>query len=732
MSSRAQKWAAVALLVLGVAGFFALGRRSAGPGPEDTRAMARELAQLRDLADPLANSYANGARVRVLEQRLASAGPQDAAELERALALELLRSGRTRRAIELLERLGEGAADADDRRLRELLAIAWMRLGEQENCSDRHTVDSCLLPISGDGVHRLPEGSRAAIGVYTELLADDPTDLTSRWLLNVAHMTLGSWPDAVPEELRIEHEAFASERDVGRFLDRANDLGVDVVGLSGGVGLDDFDGDGRIDVLCSAWGLDEPVRLFLRTRDGFRDATDESGLEGITGGLNLVHADYDNDGDRDALILRGAWLGYPPATDGGRWPNSLLANDGSGHFVDATEHAGVASRNPTQTAAWGDLDGDGWLDLVVGNELSGAVANPTELFLNERDGTFGESASAWGLDLSGMVKGVVLGDVDNDGDLDLYASRLGADNVLFENRDGRFRDVTARAGVAGPVQSFPCWFWDHDQDGWLDLFVSGYGSGPQGTAGAVAADVLGLPHRGAIPALYRNRGDGTFEDLATERGVDTVLFTMGSNHGDVDGDGWPDFYAATGDPDFRSLVPNRMFVGDGRGGFLDATTSGGFGHLQKGHGIGFADLDDDGDQDVYAVMGGAYEGDVFQNALFENPGHGERWVALDLVGTAANRDAIGARVAVRVRTADGPRTVHGLVSTGGSFGSSSLRLELGLGDALELLGVEVTWPGSTEALAVEGIELDGRFRVVQGTGRGEPVEREPWPFPAPR
>src|SRR6185503_10507424 len=133
------------------------------------------------------------------------------------------------------------------------------------------------------------------------------------------------------------------------------------------------------------------------------------------------------------------------------------------------------------------------------------------------------------------------------------------------------------------IWSFPCWFWDYDNDGWEDLMVFGYDQRePQLTH--IAADYLGLPNDGPKPILYHNKRDGTFEDVTEAVGLDKVLLAMGCNFGDLDNDGYPDFYVGTGDPDFRTLIPNRMFHSAGGRRFQDITTAGGFGHLQKGHG----------------------------------------------------------------------------------------------------------------------------------------------------
>ena len=167
---------------------------------------------------------------------------------------------------------------------------------------------------------------------------------------------------------------------------------------------------------------------------------------------------------------------------------------------------------------------------------------------------------------------------------------------------------------------------------------------------------------------------------------------MGCNYGDLDNDGWLDFYAGTGDPDYRSLMPNRMFRNNGGDFFEDVTASGGVGHLQKGHGVAFGDLDNDGDQDIYAVIGGAYSGDVFTNVLFENPGHGNHWLTLQLRGVQSNRAGFGARIEVITQTATTRRIIHSQTGSGASFGASTLQQEIGLGNAEAIEELVIRWP----------------------------------------
>jgi hypothetical protein len=620
------------------------------------------------------------------------------------LAKELLFSGRYADAVALVDELLKDAtalgglggmlAETD---LLMLQATTLMRWGEEQNCVLGYNRDSCLLPIKGQGVHTRRDGSTRAIAVLERVLKLDPSNLRARWLLNIAHMTLGSYPGGIDRRFLIPPAAFAAAHPLPPFENVAGAVGLDIHGLSGGAVLEDLDEDGLLDVMVTAIGFTDQMRVFRHERSGrFVDATPTSGLVGLTGGLNMVTADYDNDGLLDVLVLRGAWMGAA-----GRFPMSLLRNRGNLRFDDVTYAAGLVRLRPSQTATWLDFDGDGFLDLFVGNESGGPLVNPCELYRNNRDGTFTEIAKASGVDLVAFAKGVVSGDYDNDGDSDLFVSVAQGANVFFRN-DGpgprgssgwRFTNVAGQAGVELPKHSFPAMFFDYDNDGWLDLFVAPY----WGSAEDVAADYLGIETNVERGKLYRNKGDGTFADVTREAGLHVVMQAMGFNFGDLDNDGWLDVYAGTGNPDFHTLVPNRMFRNDGGKRFQDVTTAGNFGHLQKGHGIAWGDVDNDGDQDIFEEMGGAYQSDRAYSALYENPlasvaAPRRDWVSLELEGTTANRAAIGARITVRLQTPSGPRRIHRVVSSGGSFGASTLRVFVGLGDATAIEGVDVSWP----------------------------------------
>ena len=191
---------------------------------------------------------------------------------------------------------------------------------------------------------------------------------------------------------------------------------------------------------------------------------------------------------------------------------------------------------------------------------------------------------------------------------------------------------------------------------------------------------------------------------------------MGCNYGDLDNDGFLDFYLGTGEPNLKSVVPNKMYWNRQGNSFADITYAGGFGNIQKGHAVGFGDMDMDGDQDLYVVMGGSFEGDVYQNIFFENPiGHENNWVVLRLEGVQSNRLALGARVEIEIIENGKPRTIHEVVSTGASFGGNSLQLEIDLRKAEKIEKLKVKWPNKQMTMQeFENLEVNKAYFIKEG------------------
>jgi hypothetical protein len=228
--------------------------------------------------------------------------------------------------------------------------------------------------------------------------------------------------------------------------------------------------------------------------------------------------------------------------------------------------------------------------------------------------------------------------------------------------------------------------------------------------------------KGDRPRLYHNNRDGTFTDVSSAARLDRLLLTMGANFGDLDNDGWLDFYLGTGAAPLTNIVPHQMFRNHRGEFFQNVTTSGGFGHLQKGHAVAFADFENTGLQDVFEVIGGAFTGDRFYSALFKNPGHGNHWVKLRLSGTRSNRFAVGARIRLRVQDDGTARDIYYTVSSGGSFGAHSLRPHIGVGKAAAIDELEIRWPGGATQTFAGPLAVDRIYAVRQDDARPTPVD----------
>ncbi len=651
-------------------------------------------------------------------------------------AAALLEAGEEQKSVTLYEEIRK-LANLDVKSKNSLLlnlGTAYLRLAERTNCVSRHTAEACIMPIKGSGIHSNKEGAEKAYATFLEILKTDPANLDARWLLNISAMTLGNYPNKVDRAFLIPGLDAKDTSPFKPFTDVAMSLGMDCNNRSGGSIVDDFDNDGYLDVVTSAWALEDPMHYFHNNGDGtYTDLSKASGLHNIVGGLNMTQADYNNDGHLDILVLRGAWQGL---IGFGNQPNSLLRNNGDGTFTEVTIEAGLLSFNPTQTATWNDFNNDGWLDVVIANESSDASdLHPCEFYINNQNGTFTNIVTPTNLPIVGFFKGVTSGDYDNDGWADLFFSNMAGQKVLWRNRTTRggpvaFEDVSAVAGFKTEVAStFTTWFWDYDNDGWLDIFACNYDFGRALSYYAAKEALQPSAEMAGKPYFYHNNHDGTFTNVTSSMGAQKPTFSMGGNFGDFDNDGWLDMYLGTGNPDFKSLIPNRMFHNIGGKKFMDVTTSARVGNLQKGHGVSIADMDNDGDQDIYTDLGGAYRGDAYHSAFYLNPGQNtNHWINLKLVGVSSNKSAIGVKIDVTFRENGRERHVYREVNSGGSFGCSPLRREIGIGSATTIDEIKLTWPVSGRVVKLKDVKADQFIQVKEGQDGFEVVNLKKLPI----
>lgn len=686
----------------------------------------RDPSSLQDMRDAIQHRASRGLHaLRTDLQQLEKSSPRKQLEIARLyyqIGTLLAYEGRYEEAVESMTKsltIGQSAEMPIpvQANLKATLGVFALRRAEVDNCIGCVGPSSCILPISRAAVHTKTAGSREAIKQFTEYLAMAPGDIRVRWLLNLAYMTLGEYPEKVPQEYLIPMDALASAADVGRFQNVAPEVGLTSRGpnQAGGSVFDDFTGDGLPDLFVTSLDVTQGASFFVNLGNGrFEDRSDAAGLSDQVYALNVVRADFDNDGFLDVILLRGGWERAMRM--------SLLKNLGNSTFEDITLKSGLGELITTETAAWGDYDSDGLVDLFVGGEYlppfsDGAKSRPESrnrcrLYHNEGNGKFVDVAAKLGVAEEQCSKGCAWGDYDGDGRLDLFVSNMNAPCRLFHHEaDGTFRDVAAELGVTGPSHPFACWFWDYDNDGRLDIYVNDYSSSLAEFV-AVALNVPFEPH--SRPRLYRNLGPDGFRDVTIEVGLDRDMLPMGANFGDIDNDGFLDMYLGTGRMALDVLVPNLMFKNDGGTKFLDITTSSGTGHLQKGHGISFADWNCDGNLDLFVEAGGAVPGDRAYNLLFQNPGHGNHWLKVKLVGQQTNRAALGAAIKAVVKGPDGvERSIYRTVGNNGSFGGNTLVESIGLLDA-ERVTLQIVWPISKTQQVFSDILCDQMIEITEG------------------
>ena len=613
--------------------------------------------------------------------------------------------------------------------LQALLGVVALRRGEVDNNLGRDKPLSHRFPIPVAGVQTIKDGYREAIRRFREGLKGAPDDLRMRWLLNIAHMKAGDYPARVAPEFLIAVEKPVNDPSAPiRFDDISRRLGLQESGpnLGGVAFFDDFTGDHLPDLLLGTLNTDFGMSFFVNKSSAlFEDTTGTVGLDTQIYIKNGAAADFDNDGFLDLFLTRG----------GGEAPlrPTLLKNLGNGTFRDDTRLRGMIEPISSEAAAWGDFNNDGYLDLFVAgetrppNDESKGKSRPDprnfcRLYENLKDGTFREVAREAGVENLECARGAAWGDVDSDGDLDLFVANSNAPSRLYRNNgDGKFEDATVELGIIGPIQATSCWFWDFDNDGRLDLFVND----AVGTfSEMVESRVPGAPPSPQRAFLYRNLGEEGFVEIAADVGLDRIKLPLGCNFADIDNDGFLDIFVSQGINAVESFVPSLLLRNVEGGRFEDVSVASGASLLPKSHSVSFADYDADGDLDLFLQCGGIVPGDQAYNLLLQNNATRKASLQIRLVGTKTNRSALGTRIKATYTTSAGERrTIDRTVGNNSCYGGNSLVQSLGLLDAKQVDQIEIQWLGANTTQEFKNIAANQRIEITEGSERIKPLLR---------
>ena len=454
-------------------------------------------------------------------------------------------------------------------------------------------------------------------------------------------------------------------------------------GLSRGVAFGDADGDGDADLLV-ANTINYPEFLYRNDKDRFVQVMEAapSLAGGFTEGVSWI--DFDNDGDLDIFAAR---------TSG---PNALYRNDGGWSFVEHTAGSLSEDRSASSMACWADVDNDGWLDVFVVNR-----GGESDVIHRNRNGRFFEQVTD---DIISRVGGdgrsCVFGDFDGDGDPDLYVGNFvdtstkppsRQRNFLYFNQgDFRFTENRVDESVAARALTYGTSAIDADNDGDLDLFVTNIGKGDENQ-------------------LYLNDGNGSFR--LHDAGLSTTVSTPSKGHtwGDFDLDGDVDVAIANG-TEGTEHVHNELYLNDGLGNFVVAGNGDFLTDTHISAGIAWADIDEDGDLDLFVANWGNGDED---NTLYENQSHGN-WLKLSLTGSESNRMAVGARVTITTRhSGKTKRQVRWLDTSTGYASQNEPILHFGLGAATNVATLSIDWPsGQREEL--REIAANQHLRIREG------------------
>lgn len=519
-----------------------------------------------------------------------------------------------------------------------------------------------------------------------------------------------------------------------------------------GVGFLDYNNDSHIDIYV-ANGVNEPNALFRNNGNGtFTDVAASAGVADIGYTTGIAVGDINNDGYDDLYVAQQTPMGDGDIANG---PDRIYVNNGNGTFREVAVQAGINESGFTTSVAFLDYNGDGKLDILVGRMIDMDIFDPsanrtnpttrTHLYRNNGNLTFTDVTESVDMGVDFATWAVAAFDYDNDGDMDIFLGHeQGPISVLKNDGNGHFENATA---MAGDLKDVGAWMGiavgDYNNDGLQDIYASNISD----------LYVNRDPSRPAIiippaetwdnpwPTLFRNNGDGSFTDVGEQAGVKIgVEFSWGTMFVDVNNDGWQDIYLAQnfspvgviGDA-ANGAGPGRLFINKQDGTFVDVSSSAGVvnygrdGSWLDARGTATADINKDGLMDFYLVNSPQYESVAPYNYirgsgmpyLFKNKSNtNNSWLQVRLIGRGTSgTNAIGAKVTVTPKSPhSGAQTQTRELFGGGSVYSQSERmLHFGL-KSTKKVDVKVQWPNGI-VQTYKNVNANKRITLVQGCTR---------------
>jgi len=613
------------------------------------------------------------------------------------------------------------------RLINEAYLVAFLREGENRNCALKKSNKSCIYPVKPDAIYKDLFFSKKANSVLLELIKNYPNENSYKWIRSLL--------DNLTINQRHSYLTINSHSKLLPLEDLSTEMGVSNFSNAGAILVDDFNNDMSADLIISSGR--SSLKYYENRGDYFVDKSYSSNSSKNHAGFYAISIDYDNDRCLDVLLLRGAWL-----YENGRGGHSLLRGNCKGEFDDVTKKLELAIFEPNQVAVKADFNNDGFLDLFLGCESEVFFKCKPHLLMNLQGAKFKEMIHTSGIGTEGYIKGATVIDINNDNRMDLIISNMMGTLEFYVNEtinnNIKFRKIDSGVQI---IKTFSVMSFDFNNDGLFDVAVSRYVHPYEqnlkflktrldlinliNPTKKLYIETDGLFNRNflnkTIASFFKqdggrdygisillNKGNEKFEEIPLEISKQSIPI-MGSSFGDVNNDGFLDLYLGTGSMEFSALLPNRFLLNVEGKDLIDVTANLELGHLQKGHGIVFHDIDNNGAQDIIINSGGAIESDKFYKQIFMNNNHLGNFIKLIFKGRKSNQFGIGVRVKILTNE---DNEIHREVGAHSSFGSTSNELFIGIGKNKKIKKLEITWPTSKNKLTFENV-ISNKIYMVE-------------------